>query len=296
MNLVMNARDAMPKGGTITIETTSVDIDKARAAELRVDGAGAGALSPGPHARLRVQDTGVGMDAETIAKIFDPFFTTKVTGQGTGLGLATVYGIVHQSGGAIAVASAPGRGTHLDIYLPCLPRASSEAGASVLPAAVLPAGASFPAAAPPLCVERATTPAAAGTILVVEDQPRLREVIGVVLRELGYDVLVAEDAKAALRITEHHAGPIDLLLTDVVMPQMSGPRLAEILRGLRPEVRVMYMSGYAPDAITGHGGMRGEPLLAKPFGPDELRDAVRAALAKRPASAATMAADVPPGD
>ncbi|MFT3764273.1 MAG: ATP-binding protein [Minicystis sp.] len=254
MNLVVNARDAMPGGGTLTIETGNEDVDEARADKL-------GGLEPGPYVALTVRDTGTGMDEETLAHIFDPFFTTKGMGKGTGLGLATVYGIVKQAGGGIAVRSTPGKGTTFSIYL-----ARSE---GVVP--------SNRKEAP-----RSDAPEGTETVLVVEDQERLREVLGVVLRGFGYEVIAARDAEDALRLATSHDGPIDLLLTDVVMPKTSGPMLAERIRAVRPGIGVLFMSGYTADAMEQHGGTKqGAALLQKPFRPDELGRAIRAALAAR---------------
>jgi signal transduction histidine kinase/ActR/RegA family two-component response regulator len=256
MNLVVNARDAMPRGGTLTIETKNADLDAAAAAEV-------GGIPAGPYVSLVVSDTGNGMDDETRSRIFDPFFTTKETGHGTGLGLATVYGIVKQSGGAIGVTSAVGQGTRFSIYFP---RAAEGA------------------ADPPREAPRKAAPAddldghASGeTILLCEDQARLRDVVAMVLRSFGYDVLVAKDAEEAARTAASHEGPIHLLLTDVVMPKTSGPLLAERIQKIRPETKVLFMSGYAADAMDGKIA-RGAALLAKPFGPDELARAVRSAL------------------
>jgi two-component system, cell cycle sensor histidine kinase and response regulator CckA len=248
MNLVVNARDAMPDGGTLAIETAEVDLDAARAAEIGAD------LSPGPHVTLAVRDNGTGIPPEVLAHVFDPFFTTKEVGQGTGLGLATVYGIVRQSGGAITVESTPGHGACFTLYLP---RAA--------PAPRLPT--------PP--------PPSPTTVLVVEDQERLRDVIGLVLKSFGYDPLLSRDAADALRLAEEHPGPIHVLLTDVIMPRTSGPLLAKRVRALRPETKVVFMSGYAPDAMTAHGGLAGDAaLLQKPFGPEALDEAVRRALGR----------------
>jgi len=252
MNLVVNARDAMPGGGTLTIETLDAEVDEAAAEKL-------GGIAPGPYVALTVRDTGTGMDPATLAQIFEPFFTTKGTGQGTGLGLATVYGIVKQAGGGIAVKSAPGRGTTFSIYL-----ARTEAVAS--------SGRREEA-------RGTAAPEGTETILVVEDQERLREVLGVVLRGFGYEVLAAHDADEALRIAREHEGPIHLLLTDVVMPRTSGPMLAERIRAILPAIKVVFMSGYTADAMELHGGFeRGAALLQKPFRPDELGRVLREAL------------------
>jgi signal transduction histidine kinase/ActR/RegA family two-component response regulator len=266
MNLVVNARDAMPGGGTLTLSTADVEIDAARAAEL-------GGVTAGPYVVLGVRDTGIGMDEETLAHIYDPFFTTKgplsmvprsgrSSGggavQGTGLGLATVYGIVQQAGGAIAVTSAMGQGTEFFIYLPRTDAAPSGRRSEG---------------------EGAGATHGSETILVVEDQERLREAIAVVLQGFGYEVLAARDAIEAERFADVRQGPIDLLLTDVVMPRTSGPVLAERLRILRPGIRVLFMSGYAADVMRDHPGLQGgAALLAKPFRPDELGRAVRQAL------------------
>jgi CheY-like chemotaxis protein len=200
------------------------------------------------------------MDEATLAQIFDPFFTTKGLGKGTGLGLATVYGIVKQAGGGLAVHSAPGKGTEFSIYL-----ARSDAQ--------VPSARKDP--------PRVDAPEGTETILVVEDQERLRDVLGLVLRGFGYEVIAAHDADDALRLAREHEGPLDLLLTDVVMPRTSGPLLAERIQAVRPGIGVLFMSGYTADAMEQHGGFRrGAALLQKPFRPDELGRAVRAVLAE----------------
>jgi signal transduction histidine kinase/ActR/RegA family two-component response regulator len=251
MNLVVNARDAMPGGGTLTIETRDAEVDEAMADKL-------GGIAPGPYVTLTVRDTGTGMDEATLAHIFDPFFTTKGMGKGTGLGLATVYGIVKQAGGGIGVQSAPGKGTTFTIYL-----ARTEA--------TVPSGREE--------ARGVTATDGTETILVVEDQERLRDVLGVVLRGFGYEVLAAHDAEDALRIAAQHPGPIHLLLTDVVMPRTSGPMLAERIRAILPSIKVVFMSGYTADAMEQHGGFeRGAALLQKPFRPDELGRVLREAL------------------
>jgi len=247
MNLAVNARDAMPGGGRITIETAVVELGPG----------GAAGLPAGRYARLTVADTGIGMDKGTAARIFDPFFTTKDLGKGTGLGLATVYGIVRQSGGDITVESAPGRGSRFQIDLP-----------SVAP----PVPALTPDAAP---TPGAAVPSRGGseTILVVEDLAPLRRVVAEVLHELGYEVLEAGDPDEALRQAGLFARRIDLLLTDVVMPHMSGIELARRLVIQRPETKVLYMSGYATDLPEGGAGA--EDLLCKPFTPEELAARIR---------------------
>ena len=225
-------------------------------------------MPPGRYVRLAVSDTGVGMDEETQQRIFEPFFTTKPEGQGTGLGLATVYGIVKQSGGYIWVYSEPGRGTTFKVYLPRVDE---------------PAEAANPAAPP------AASPRGAETILLVEDTETLRDVIREVLVELGYTVLLSSQGEEALDLARVHKEPIHLLLTDVVMPKLGGRDLARLMAALRPEVRVLYMSGYADGAIS-HQGVLGEGvvLLEKPFTADELARAVREALDRPPAPLANL--------
>ena len=226
LNLAVNARDAMPQGGRLTLRTANVTLDQAYARQHR-------GARPGPHVLLAVSDTGVGMDAETQSHIFEPFFTTKDAGKGTGLGLSTVYGIVKQSGGTIWVESAPGRGTTFEIYLPLVEKAA--ASGELHPA--LPA--------PP--------PGGTETILVVEDEMSVRRLAAEFLGSNGYTVLEAQDGGEALQVCEEHRGPIHLLITDVVMPGMSGWELAVRLAGRRPEMKVIYMSGYTDDAIVQHG-------------------------------------------
>jgi CheY-like chemotaxis protein len=246
MNLAVNARDAMPGGGRITIETGNAALE----AEL----AQAHPEAPaGPYVLLAVADTGTGMSPEVKAHLFEPFFTTKDVGKGTGLGLATVYGIVHQSGGFIAVDSEPGRGSRFRIFLP---RAEAPAP-EIAPDTPEPAG------------------AGSGTVLLVEDEAGVRHLARDVLSRYGYRVLEAGDGSEALRLATAHEGPIDLLLTDVVMPGMSGAELAEQFRVVRPEARVLYASGYADDAVMRHGITGGVPFLQKPFEPDDLVRQVR---------------------
>ena len=241
VNLVVNSRDAMPQGGRVTIETSAADADEPPA------GGGGGS---GPQVRLAVTDTGTGMDAHTRAHIFEPFFTTKEPGKGTGLGLATVYGIVQQSGGSISVDSEPGAGSTFTIHLP---RVEEAAVAVEAPSA------------PP---ERGSE-----TVLVVEDEADVRTLVHAVLAEHGYLVLSAGRPGEAMRLAERHPGPIHLLVTDMVMPEMSGPALAQQLIAVRPEMAVLYMSGYS-DLVVGEG----HPLLQKPFRPDTVARTVRAVL------------------
>jgi two-component system, cell cycle sensor histidine kinase and response regulator CckA len=253
VNLAVNARDAMPRGGTLTITTASVEVDAAWAAEHPP-------AKAGPHIVLTLSDTGTGMDAPTKARIFEPFFTTKDVGKGTGLGLSTVFGIVRQSGGIIEVESELGKGTTFTVYFPVV---AASPKVSLAPAATAPA------AAP-----------RAATILLVEDDGSVRGLARTVLVRAGYQVLEAENGPAALARSEAHHGAIDLLLTDVVMPRMSGREVAEQLCARRPELRVLFMSGYPDDAILRHGILeRAIAFLPKPLTPTALLTKVREVLA-----------------
>jgi two-component system cell cycle sensor histidine kinase/response regulator CckA len=247
MNLVVNARDAMPGGGRLTIETGNVTLDEAYAHERP-------GVPPGPYVMLAVGDTGIGMNRETQARIFDPFFTTKEVGKGTGLGLATVYGIVKQSGGNISVRSEPGHGSVFKVYFPRAEHAPEQAAA--LPSSRAAQGSE--------------------TILVVEDEASVRKLICGVLRRHGYAVLETGDVDEALRISQEHPGEIGLLLTDTVMPKMSGPQLATAIARLRPGINVIYTSGYPDNAIGARGMLRdAAAFLGKPFSPEALARKVR---------------------
>jgi PAS domain S-box-containing protein len=250
LNLAVNARDAMPRGGNLTIETRSVDLD----GEYALEHIG---VRPGRHVLLAVSDTGIGMDVETRSRVFEPFFTTKASGQGTGLGLSTVYGIVKQSGGSIWIYSEPGRGTTFKIYLPC---------AEGAPEGLWRAASARPA--------RGTE-----TVLLVEDDPSVRALSRRILESYGYSVIETAGAEDALDFARRNDRPIHLLLTDVVMPEMGGAELASRLQSLRPEVRVLYMSGYTDDAVVRLGLVEGKgSFLQKPFTPASLAAGVREVL------------------
>jgi CheY-like chemotaxis protein len=251
MNLVVNARDAMPQGGALTIATKHVDLGAGEAGELMLRGAG-------PHVALILRDTGTGMDEATRARIFEPFFTTKEAGKGTGLGLSTVYGIVKQSGGGIRVDTEVGRGTTFTLYFLRLAAEIDDHAARV-----------------PL----RASPKGSETVLVAEDDAMVRSLIRRVLRAHGYETLEAADGATAVRLCERHPGPIHLLLTDVVMPELGGRELVERLAQLRPEMRVLFMSGYTDDAIVQHGVPDSDiPFVQKPFTPDALARKVREVL------------------
>src|SRR5947208_2923493 len=252
MNLAVNARDAMPNGGKLTLETANVDLDDAYAADHYPARAG-------PFVMLAVSDTGIGMSEETKAHMFEPFFTTKEKGKGTGLGLATVYGIIKQSGGFIWVYSEVGQGTTFKLYLPRVEELAERA--------------SEPAQAP------ARAARGTETVLVVEDEAPVRSVARQVLERNGYTVLEAPSAEAALDIATRYSGTIHLLLTDVVMPGLNGRELASRLADLRPDARVIFMSGYTDDAVTRHGVLEpGSAYVQKPFTPDAIARRVREVL------------------
>jgi two-component system cell cycle sensor histidine kinase/response regulator CckA len=251
LNLAINARDAMPRGGKLTIETSNADLDDAYA-QRHVT------VQPGRYVMVAVSDTGVGMDAAMQARLFEPFFTTKEKGKGTGLGLATVYGIVKQSGGYIWVYSEPGKGTAFKVYLPRV----GEAPALPEP--------HVPTVAPPRGTE---------TILLVEDEQAVRTLSRRVLEARGYRVLEAGNGAKALEVARGSTGPIHLILTDLVMPDMTGTELASRLLSLRPGVRVLYMSGYTDDSVVRNGLLeQGRLFLQKPFTPETLARKVREAL------------------
>jgi two-component system, cell cycle sensor histidine kinase and response regulator CckA len=251
VNLVVNSRDAMPDGGRITIETANVTLDATYARSHM-------GVQPGDFVMIAVTDTGHGMDAETRRHIFEPFFTTKAKGKGTGLGLATVYGMVKQSGGDIWVYSEPGQGTIFKLYFPRVSDSPAE----------------------PLEPETDLSSVRGNeTILLVEDEGAVRDLTAKILRQLGYRVLCAESAPQALRTARLHAGEIALLLTDVVMPGMSGRQLADELRIDRPSVRVLYLSGYTENTVVTHGVLdAGVNFLAKPFSREVLALKIREVL------------------
>jgi two-component system cell cycle sensor histidine kinase/response regulator CckA len=253
MNLVVNARDAMPGGGRLIVETTNADLDTGYARDHAT-------VRPGRYVMLAVSDTGVGMSAETVAHIFEPFYTTKESGRGTGLGLSTVYGIVKQSGGYVWVYSEPGRGTTFKVYLPRVDEAIESSPA-----------------AKPVTQDRARS--GSETILLVEDEPDLRELTRLVLSAKGYNVVEARNAEDAERLAESDGTKIHLLLTDVIMPGLSGRELAKRILARHSSMRVLYMSGYTYNVIAQGGTLeRGVSFLQKPFTPGGLVEKVREVL------------------
>ena len=253
MNLAVNARDAMPRGGTLTLTTANVELDEGYRNGLTD-------IVPGPYVMLSVADTGIGMSVQTQAHMFEPFFTTKEQGKGTGLGLATVYGVVKQSGGYIWVESEVGRGTTFTVHLP---RAASSSQAKEPEQGAAP--------------ERG-----AETVLVVEDEDSVRRVIETILTRRGYTVLSANGGDSALKLAKSHAGKIHLLVSDVVMPHMSGPQVAEQMALISPATRVLFLTGYTDETVVNHGVFRaGAALLQKPFSPDALARKVREVLGTR---------------
>jgi CheY-like chemotaxis protein len=252
MNLAVNARDAMPRGGELLFETGNVEIHETHA------GIGGVQIHSGRYVKLTVTDTGEGMDEETVSRIFEPFFTTKEKGRGTGLGLSTVYGIVKQSGGYIWVKSELGKGTSFEITFP-------QVGLT------------------PERLEKDSAPVAPSrggeTILLVEDEENVLKLARSMLERAGYKIIAARNGADALRIVEDHQDPLHLLLTDVVMPGMSGRALADAARGLRHGLRVLFTSGYTDDAIVHHGVLEaGAHLLEKPYSRQSLLDSVRRVL------------------
>jgi CheY-like chemotaxis protein len=241
----------MPTGGKITVETKNVDLDEAASASLFE-------VRPGQYVLLAVTDTGCGMDEATRARLFEPFFTTKEQGKGTGLGLATVYGIVKQAGGYIKVYSERGHGTTFKIYLPAVGEDQQEEKPDLV------------------------TPGGTETVLLVEDEEAVRALTCLLLRRGGDNVLTAANGTEALEVAFRHAGPIDLLVTDVVMPGMSGRQVAEALRLWHPDLRVLFVSGYTDDAVVRHGVLESETaFLQKPYTVTDLARKVRAVLDER---------------
>jgi CheY-like chemotaxis protein len=252
INLAVNARDAMPSGGTLTLQTANVVVGESDTARL-------GQLPPGTYVCLSVRDTGAGMTPEVQARLFEPFFTTKAPGEGTGLGLATCYGIVQQHRGAILVASAPGQGTTFEIYLPQAELGEEYLGPAPVYDAVLPRGSE--------------------QILVAEDDDSVRRLMVSLLRESGYSVAEAADGEAALQLAQDAATPFDLLLADIVLPRLRGPALASRVGALSPATRVLFTSGHIDDAIVQHGQLApGVHFLPKPFSAADLLRKVRQVL------------------
>lgn len=253
LNLALNARDSMAEGGILTIETGNADLDEAYV------GAHPGAV-PGPYVKLVVEDTGCGIDAKTLAHIFEPFFSTKEFGKGTGLGLATVYGIVKESRGYIDVTSQPGRGSRFTVMWPRVLTQTGEAE--------------------PVAASRAV-PAACATILLVEDDEGIRRLVSAVLRDQGYEVLAATDGVEALQMLQLRKGGCDLLITDVILPRMKAAVLAQGARTMFPSIKVLYISGYSGDMLVSHGVDAQAAYLQKPFLPQAIIEKVAELLPAR---------------
>jgi signal transduction histidine kinase len=254
VNLVLNARDAMPEGGKLVVSTRNVTVALEESDSLM-------GLMPGEHIEITVRDTGIGMDEETRRHVFEPFYSTKGVGEGSGLGMATVYGVVRQSGGSVVIDSQPGAGTVVHIYLPRVtepPQPIREGQSAARPEPLVAA--------------------TGATVLVVEDDERVRGLLTAVLQDNGYRALIAEDGDVALGIAERNGHKIDLLLTDVVMPKLGGPELAERLQKLNPELRVLFMSGYSEEIVSSRVNGSERLLLEKPFSLPELLRCVRATL------------------
>jgi CheY-like chemotaxis protein len=251
LNLVINARDAMPSGGKLILSLASAVLDEAF---TRVHPK----IKPGAYLRLTVSDTGCGMDAATQARIFEPFFTTREQGKGTGLGLATVYGTIEQTGGMISVESEPEHGTRFHLYIPQMQEA-------LAPLAPIP--------------RDVGVIGGSETLLLVEDQNEIRSLLSQILASEGYTVLTAPNGREALLLAQNHTGPIDLMITDIVMPQMSGHELARAMKDRRPEMKILYMSGYADRSrAPAEFDPASFAYLEKPFSPDVMMREVRAIL------------------
>jgi two-component system, cell cycle sensor histidine kinase and response regulator CckA len=250
MNLVTNARDSMPMGGVLTIEVDFAFIDEGF---IKTHGFGI----PGRYARIGVEDTGCGMDEETREKIFEPFFTTKMVGKGTGLGLSIIYGIIKQHNGFITVDSSPGRGTTFCVFLPLVAQEKQGLSERLRP-------------------ELAPAPGGSETILLAEDDDVLREMNRAILEEAGYTVIEATDGREALDIFKVRGSSVDILVTDVIMPNMDGKRLCEEIMGIRPAMKVLFMSGYSTDILDGRGvADDGINFIPKPVMPSELLKRLR---------------------
>jgi CheY-like chemotaxis protein len=265
MNLAINSRHAMAKGGTLTLQTTNITFDDV-ATFHGVD------VAAGNYVMLAVSDTGTGMDAETRTRIFEPFFTTKEAGKGTGLGLATVYGIVKQSGGYIFADSEVGKGTTFRVYLPQVETVAEPAPRTLV----------------------ADSPRGSEALLVVEDEPAFRDLLRDGLQSRGFQVLVAANGVDALQVAEQYAGPIGVLITDVIMPQMSGAELATTLRKVRSNTDVLYMSGYTDDKVRDISSTGELTLIQKPFYIDELVRKIQEILARNGAQGSRHVSAVSP--